>query len=116
MQDAEFTNRRTEDRTNYAILLEIQGITTEIKDRLSIIESKQQTVDSAFMINDLNKPDYDGHRKEHIAFKKQEVLVENYKYAVTKKVLLWGTVGILSLIGSSLVDKLIHFIKLLPTT
>ncbi|MFI3217513.1 MAG: hypothetical protein QX189_00085 [Methylococcales bacterium] len=108
-------NRSAEDRTTYAILLEIQSISVEIKDRLAAIEAKQLTVDSAFMMNDLGKPDYDGHRKEHITFKKQETIVENYKFAVTKKILTWGAVGIVTLIGSSLVEKVIHFIKVLPT-
>ena len=108
-------NRSIEDRTTYAILLEIQSISVEIKDRLAAIEAKQLTVDSAFMMNDLGKPDYDGHRKEHITFKKQETLVENYKVSVTKKMLGVGAVAILTLIGSSLLDKIIHFIKVLPT-
>jgi hypothetical protein len=52
---------------------------------------------TAFVQNDLKKPDFDGHRKAHLIMIKAAEVVDGYKHDATKTVLHWLLAGILGL-------------------
>lgn len=66
---------------------ELWKLVTELNDRLSIIEHRHGYVSSAFPQNDLGKPDYDGHRKQHLQLVEDSKVVQGYKSEVTKTIL-----------------------------
>lgn len=82
-----------------------------LNDRLSLIEHRHSYIATAFPKNDLGKPDYDGHRKEHIQFKKQSDVVEGYQVDMTKKVLGWIATGAIGLAVLGLVEWIRTHIK-----
>ena len=65
----------------------------EVRDRLVSIET-------AFPLNDINKPDFDGHRRDHVVRMKAAETFEGYKVEMTKKVLA-GVVGLLFVVFST---------------
>lgn len=58
-----------------------------MNDRISLLEHRHVGVATAFPQNDLNKPDYDGHRKAHLKLMEDENVLNNYKQEATKKVI-----------------------------
>lgn len=71
-----------------------------INTRLSRVEHSHSAMRSAFPANDLQKPDYDGHRKEHNRRATDEKVVEGYKQAAIKefiKTVLAAALGLLVL-------------------
>ena len=110
-QSIEKRHRQAEELTTHAVLVEVQNIAIEIRDRVANIEARQAGIDTAFVNNDIGKPDYDGHRKEHIAIKKQASTIENYKVDITKKLLEWFIVGAIVLMGSGLLYRIAAFAK-----
>ena len=65
-----------------------------ILSRIEAIERCQDEVKTAFLINDLNKPDYEGHRSGHRKLVEAERSVQDYKHGATKTVLNWA-IGIM---------------------
>ena len=65
-----------------------------VLQRLETVERCQEDVRTAFLINDLNKPDYEGHRAAHRKMVEAEQSVQDYKHTATKTVLNW-TIGIM---------------------
>lgn len=66
---------------------EIWRLLIEIRDRVARIESRAAAVDTAFVVDDLGRPDYDGHRASHRRMIKDAEAVDNYKMDATKKVI-----------------------------
>jgi hypothetical protein len=65
-----------------------------ILNRLEELERVQAESRTAFLINDLGKPDYEGHRGGHRKLVEAERSVQDYKHGATKTVLNWA-IGIL---------------------
>lgn len=92
---------------------EINDKLEEIKDRVETLESSVLLLDQkldkhvavvhrAFPRNDLEEPDFDGHRVYHIDRITEKRRVEDYKQSVTVKI-LQGVAGfVLMLIGLGL--------------
>lgn len=75
----------------------------EIKEQLADLEDKLDrhihVVHRAFPRNDLQEPDFDGHRHYHTKKVNEEKVVSGYKQGITEKI-LQGVVGfILMLLG-----------------
>lgn len=66
---------------------EIWRLLIEIRDRVARIESRAAAVDTAFVVDDLGRPDYDGHRASHRRMIKDAEAVDQYKMDATKKVI-----------------------------
>ena len=77
-QDAANLNRRATDMNKEPTLF-------DILQKLIEIQQKQQDHASAFLINDLGKPDYDGHRQAHKSLVRASEALEGYKEDATKK-------------------------------
>lgn len=113
-QAVERRNREASELTTHSVLVEIQDIAVDIRNRVTNIEAKITALDTAFVSNDIGRPDYDGHRKEHSIIKKQAATLENYKVDITKKLIEWFIIGSIVLIGTGLLYKIAAIIKTLP--
>lgn len=92
-------------------IADVWHISLEIRDRLAVVERQQLEYMSAFPVNDLNKPDYDGHRKSHTSMAKSQEIMSSYKNEATKKVIGIVIVFIIGLISSGFLSKLTPLIK-----
>lgn len=114
MLNEPFTERRILNTQAYQtiqdILLIIQKDAQEIKNRVISIEYKQDMAASAFIKNDLGLPDYDGHRKDHLAIKKSEETLDKYKFEFTKSLLKWGGAALAALLFSGVLHKIALFL------
>jgi hypothetical protein len=70
----------------------------DVLKRLETLEGYCAEIQTAFVQNDLKKPDFDGHRKAHIIMIKAAEVVDGYKQDATKTVLHWLLAGILGLL------------------
>jgi len=77
-----------------------------LNDRVAVMEHRHGYVSSAFPQNDLGKPDYDGHRRSHLALIEQDKVVEGYKGEITKTILSILAGVVLTLIGSGILQAL----------
>jgi len=88
---------------------QVYDLVLEVSDKVDRLDSHFQQVSTAFPTNDLNKPDYDGHRQSHNKINRAEENVEGYKQDITKKA-LWVVVvyiaGLVSTFGINLFNKL----------
>lgn len=82
---------------------EIMDKLDEIKDSIALVDEKLEqhihSVHRAFPRNDLQEPDFDGHRLYHVEKIKERRRVDDYKQSITSKI-LQGVVGfVLMLLG-----------------
>lgn len=83
----------------------------DLHNRVSAIEHKDSRVAEAFVKNDLGVPDYDGHRKAHLAMIEQAKVVEGYKRTTTQRLIEWGLAGLGLLLGAGAIDWLRAHLK-----
>jgi len=83
----------------------------EINSRTLLIETTLESMTQAFVLNDLHKPDYDGHRKAHLTLIKAAEVMDSYKQGITKKILGWATVFVLGLLASGVVAQISGHLK-----
>lgn len=104
MQDVNEHDHQTPDG-NRLSLFHVWNLLNKIEARLEELERKQSEALTAFVINDLQKPDLDGHRKHHLQLNKTAEIVDGYKYDMTKRVLTVIGGGLLTLIGKALYER-----------
>ena len=97
MPEATPNNRRAADDEALALLKEIHATINDMK--------------SAFVLNDLHKPDFDGHRKAHLAQIKAAEILEGYKQGVVKRILAWMVGGALTLMSAGFLAQLTGHLK-----
>ena len=97
MPEAPPNNRRASDEEALALLKTISATLTDMT--------------SAFVLNDLHKPDFDGHRKAHLAQIKAAEILEGYKQGVVKRILAWMVGGALALMSAGFVAQLSGHLK-----
>ncbi len=106
-QFAESRNRRVADRDDYAHMPpDLWRLLTDIRERGVRMEQKLDSMTTAFVKDDLGRPDYDGHRRAHSAMVKQAETIESFKMDATKKVLIALFVFIAGLMGSGFLSQL----------
>lgn len=84
----------------HVTLEDVWTLLKEVNDRLSKLEHRYGYISSAFVTNDLGKPDYDGHRRSHGEMIKQAQAMDGYKQEGAKgiiKMLVAFVGGILSI-------------------
>lgn len=96
---------------NAPTIIDVWRLVVEIRNRLESVERQQLEHITAFAVNDLNKPDYDGHRRAHTELKKSKEVLDSYKHDATKNVISIVVVFVVGLLSSGLVTKLIGLLK-----
>lgn len=92
-------------------LVDIWKLVVEIRDRLEEVERQQREHVTAFSINDLNKPDFDGHRRSHVKLTKSDEIVDSYKQDATKTIISIVIVFFVGVFSTGLITKLVGFVK-----
>lgn len=100
MQENRQENKKEKDFQELDILIEIKERMHKIEDKL---DSHIHAVHSAFPRNDLQEPDFDGHRNFHTEKKEESKAMTKYKQGITGKVLQGGVGFILMLIGTGFI-------------
>lgn len=67
----------------------IVSMLRDVLMRLETLERLQVEHSNAFPKNDLNYPDFDGHRKDHVHRMKSAEVMDKYKESATKSVVSW---------------------------
>ena len=98
--------RRAADQQQYNLLQEIMKTQQQILSELQDMRTHNNHVDEAFVLNDLNKPDYHGHRADHLERMKQAKVLDSYKQEATKKVLAVLAAFVLGLIATGFLETL----------
>lgn len=82
--------------SDHQLLASIQSQLKTITDnqgtqltKLIGIEGRLDTYETAFVLNDLHKPDFEGHRLSHKSMIAAAKTLEGYKVDLTKKALTW---------------------------
>ena len=113
-QDNQTPKRRASDLTSSGgspTISDVWRLTVEIREQVDSIERRQVETISAFITNDLGKPDYDGHRRDHKKLAANEIIMDGYKSEATKKILGLLVVFIVGLIASGLLTRITEHIK-----
>lgn len=87
---------------------EVIRLLQEIRDRVAKLE-EGMTV--AFPKNDLGRPDWDGHRMDHVYRMEQAKELRGYKIEATKKILVVGVAAIVALLASGFADFVKNLVK-----
>ena len=109
-------NRRASDFTtggNQPTLVDVWGLLIEIRDRLDEVERMQLTQSTAFPVDDLQKPDYSGHRRAHVNMIKSDQIMDNYKSDATKEIVKMVVVFVIGLIANGFIAKLTPLIPIM---
>ena len=67
-----------------------------ILQRLEEIERCQMDIKTAFLQNELHKPDFDGHRQAHRSMVEAAKVVQGYKHDITATFVKWAAGVLLS--------------------
>ena len=77
----------------------------EMRQRIAALERDCAAIKSAFILNDLNLPDYDGHRKDHRTRLEAAKVMESYKITATHKVIAAIVAGFILVFSSGITTK-----------
>ena len=75
----------------------------DINLRLGRVEQDIASIKTAFLLNDRNVEDYEGHRKDHRARLKQAEAMDDYKHEATKKIIM-GVIAVLTAVFAAGVE------------
>ena len=106
--------RRASDLTPSGLpptIYDVWKLLVEVNDQLAEVKRQQKDHASAFIKDDLDRPDFDGHRKSHIKLIKSEEIVQEYKVDATKKFLGVAIAFIFGLMATGLLSKIGEHLK-----
>lgn len=72
----------------------------DMRARIAALERDNTLIKSAFVINDIALPDFDGHRNDHRIRKEAAKVMESYKISATQKI-IGAIIGVCVLVFSS---------------
>lgn len=87
-----------------------KAIATEMHSEFSDIRRLLGDMNTAFTVDDLGRPDYNGHRLDHKARIDQARVLETYKTEAAKKVIGVVVVFLLGIMSSGIMDWVRHHV------
>jgi hypothetical protein len=107
VQDTTQTKRRAIDniwteKTPDDVVEMLKEIRVTQMDMMGTLKAQSR----AFIPNEFQEPDYDGHRKDHIKLEKSSQLVDTYKTDATKSIITLGTAFVVGLVFMGLLQYL----------
>lgn len=82
------------------------AVSSDVRTRLATVERELTLIKSAFVLNDLNLPDFDGHRSDHRIRKEAAKVMENYKITATHKVIAAVMAAIVLFFSSGITTRI----------
>lgn len=82
-----------------------------LNNRLQALEHSTARIREGFLKNDLELPDYDGHRTAHKSMVEQASVIEGYKRDATKTVLGWILAAVVGMFSVGFFDWLKGHLK-----
>ena len=76
----------------------------DIQARVRTLEGSHARMKESFVMNDLNLPDYDGHRSAHKGMIEQTKVLEGYKRDATKTIIGWILAAVLGMFSMGFFD------------
>ena len=86
----------------------VLAVLRDIRTELAEIHRALASVSDAFPHNDLGKPDFDGHRQDHLKRMAEARTMQDYKHGVTKQIISMTVVFVTGLLASGLVNALVE--------
>jgi hypothetical protein len=81
----------------------------------TILTNHIRDVNTAFPVDDIGRPDYNGHRLSHKASNEVTKTIEGYKVELTKRALMWAAGGLAFLFFSGAGNALRQWLATLST-
>ena len=78
----------------------------DMLSRLAALERDNTLLKSAFILNDISLPDFDGHRTDHRLRKEAAKVMENYKITATHKVIAVIVAALVLIFSTGITTKL----------
>jgi CheY-like chemotaxis protein len=78
----------------------------DIRARVAALERDNTLIKSAFILNDINLPDFDGHRTDHRIRKEAAKIMESYKITATHKVIAAVMAALVLFFSTGITTKL----------
>lgn len=78
----------------------------DIRARVAALERDNTLIKSAFILNDINLPDFDGHRTDHRIRKEAAKIMENYKITAAHKVIAAVMAALVLFFSTGITTKL----------
>lgn len=83
----------------------------DMRARLAALERDNTLIKSAFILNDINLPDFDGHRTDHRMRKEAAKIMENYKITATHKVIALVIAAVVMFFSTGITTKIQSFVQ-----
>lgn len=83
----------------------------DLRVRVAILDRKCEEMTTAFVLNDLKTPDYDGHRKAHLEMEEAARIMKNYKISATQKVIGAVIALVILLLSTGTTTKILGLLK-----
>ena len=84
------------------------AVLRDIRTELAEINRSLGAIHDAFPHNDLGKPDFDGHRQDHLKRMAEAKTMLDYKHGVTKQIISMTVVFVTGLLASGLVNAIVE--------
>lgn len=91
---------------NLPTIYDVWKLLVEVSDSLAEVKRQQKDHVTAFLKNDLDEPDFDGHRRSHTKLIVADKLITEYKTDATKKVIAVIVIFAMGLLASGMITKL----------
>ena len=101
--------RRMTDNTS--LLPEALALLKSIDQKVTAMEASTLAMSEAFVLNDLHKPDFDGHRRAHLMQIRAAEIMESYKRGVTKQILGGLVIAALGAMASGFAMQILGHLK-----
>lgn len=101
-------NRRVSDLTpegKEPTIVDVWRLLSDMKDRVLVCEARHEEISDAFVLNDLKRPDYDGHRRAHLLQIDEAKKLDDYKMDATKKLIGMFVVFFIGMFTTGLASK-----------
>lgn len=82
------------------------GTALDLRQRMASLERDTALIKSAFVLNDLSLPDFEGHRSDHRIRKEAAKVMESYKITATHKIIAAVVAAFVLAFSSGITQKL----------
>ncbi len=82
----------------------LEGLSSRIDNLAVEVENLSSKVSSAFLLDEYDKTDFIGHRAYHRKKQISEKELEQSKIILTRNIATWAIIGLITILGNTLVQ------------